>query len=176
MDDVFDLWIMRERHRELLREARQARLAHKLGRARMDRGVGTPTGDESAYDVRQRNVRQGVPADAPQIAGLLEVNDISCWVAFEERFLVVEEAGEIVAALRFRQDFERLYLGFLVTTPWTEERPLAVALYNRARDVARGLGLKEIRAQAPRNETYLREAGYRKRRGTWRLRIVNWPR
>ncbi len=174
MSDMFDLWVIRERHHELLREAGQARLARELSLVRRDRGDGTPAGNGSAYDVRQRKARQGVPEDAPRIAGLLEVNDISCWVAFEERFLVVEEAGEILAALRFRQDFERLYLGFLVTVPWIEERPLAIALYTGARDVARGLGLREIRAQAPRNKTYLKQAGYRRRRGGWRLKITDY--
>ena len=173
---MWELWVLRERHHELLREAGQARLARELSRVRRDRGDGTPAGNGSAYDVRQRKARQGVPEDAPRIAELLEVNDISCWVAFEERFLVVEEAGEIVAALRFRQDFERLYLGFLVTVPWVEERPLAITLYAGAPDAARGLGLKEIRAQAPRNKTYLQEAGYRRRRGGWRLKITDRSR
>ena len=168
-----NLWDIRERHRELLREARHARLARELSRARADRGDRLPAGEGSAHAPKHWKARQGAPEDAPRIAALLELNGTSCWVAFEERFLLVEEAGEIVAALCFRQDFERLYTGFLVTVPWLEERPLANALYNGARDAARRIGLKEVRVQAPRSATYLREAGYRRRTGGWRLKITD---
>ncbi len=96
------------------------------------------------------------------------------WVAYEERFIVAEEDGALVAALRFRDDFERLHLGLLVTDPWTEEHAAVAALYDGALAMARGLGLREIQAVTRRHQTFLRRAGYRRWWGAWRLQ-TNGP-
>lgn len=90
------------------------------------------------------------------------------WVAFEERFIVVEEGGALTAAIRFREGTEALYLGLLITDPWAEEHSVALALYSGARAIAEGFELREVRVQTRLHETYLREAGYRRWRGGWR--------
>lgn len=91
------------------------------------------------------------------------------WVAFEERFIIAEEDGELVAVLRFREDSRRLYLGLLVTDPWVDEHSLAIALYAGGRVMARELGLREIIARTRQHETHPRAVGYRRWRGRWRL-------
>ena len=91
------------------------------------------------------------------------------WVAFEEHFIVVDEGEALTAAMRVRRERGRLHLGLLVTDPWAEEHPLATALYVGARAVARRSGLHEVRARTRRHQRHLREAGYRKCGGTWRI-------
>ena len=95
------------------------------------------------------------------------------WVAFEERFIVVEEDGALTAAMRFREGTGWLYLGLLITDPWADEHSVAVALYSGARAIAEGLGLREVRAQPRGHETHLREAGYRRWGGGWRLDVCD---
>jgi hypothetical protein len=90
------------------------------------------------------------------------------WVAFEERFIVVEEDAALTAAVRFREEAGRLHLGLMVTDPWADEGSLATALYAGARELARRLGLRGVRARTRRHHRYLCEAGYRKRGGIWR--------
>ncbi|MDQ3636801.1 MAG: hypothetical protein M3426_02230 [Actinomycetota bacterium] len=170
MINLADFWYT-GRHQELLREADQERLARESRRAREARKVATgrPTlfgADRTASS--RAVVRRGVPEDAPRIAGLLELNGMPRWVAFEERFIVVEERGKLVAALRFREGPGQLHLGLLVTDPWAEEGSLAVALYAGARATARGLGLREVRARTRRHESHLCEAGYSRFVGGWR--------
>jgi N-acetylglutamate synthase-like GNAT family acetyltransferase len=121
-------------------------------------------------------VRPGLAKDTPRIAELLELNGIPRWVAFEERFIIAEDDGKLLAVLRFHEDSVRLYLGLLVTDPWAEEHSVAVALYAGARAMARGLGLQEIRAQTRQNETHPRDAGYRRWGGVWRLDVVSATR
>jgi hypothetical protein len=91
------------------------------------------------------------------------------WVAFEEQFIIVDEGEALTAAIRFRQECGRLHLGLLVTDPRAEEQPLAVALYVGARSMARRFGLHEVRAQTRRHQRHLREAGYRRCGGAWRI-------
>ena len=91
------------------------------------------------------------------------------WVAFEEHFIVVEEGEALTAAIRFRQERGWLHLGLLVADPRTEEHPLAIALYVGARAIARRSGLHEVRAQTRRHQIHLREAGYGRRGGAWRI-------
>jgi hypothetical protein len=55
----------------------------------------------------------GLAEDAPRIAELLELNGIPRWVAFEERFILAEDEGKLVAVLRFRENSEFLFLGLL---------------------------------------------------------------
>jgi hypothetical protein len=169
-------WWFTGRHQELLREASQERLARELRRARKSSAEESPTSDATEPAQKRPEVRPGLVEDAPRIAELLELNEIPRWVAFEERFIVAEDDGKLVAVLRFREDSERLYLGLLVTDPWAEEYSLAVALYTGARVIAHELGLREIQARTRQNETHPREAGYRRWRGGWRLHITGAAR
>ena len=171
MGGLADFWsgLFEGRHRELLREAGQERLARDSRRARRDGRVGRPATPEVGGAAGGRVVvRIGTGLDAPRIADLLELNGMPRWVAFEERFILAEEGATLTAAMRFRPGTERLHLGLLVTDPWAEEHPLAVTLYSRARAMARALGLREVSAQTYRHEGRLYEAGYRRRGGTWR--------
>jgi hypothetical protein len=171
MIDLADFWY-EGRHRELLREASQERLARGLRRARRiarKERAGRPATFEANAPASDRTVvRQGLPEDAPRISGLLELNGMPRWVAFEERFIVAEEGGKLVAAMRFREEAERLQLGLLVTDPWAEEHSLAVALYAWARTMARELGLREVRARTRRHEKHPCGAGYSRFAGGWR--------
>jgi hypothetical protein len=173
MRGLADSWFA-GRHRELLREASLARLAKELRRARKARAVELRVSDAAART--RAHVRPGLVEDAPRIAELLELNGVPRWVAFEERFIVAEEAGKVLAVLRFRAYPERLDLGLLVTDPWAEERSLAVALYAGALVMARRLGAQEVRARTRRHETYPRDAGYRRCSGGWRLGITDAAR
>ncbi len=164
-----DFWLAWNRHEDLLREAGRERLARELRRAREARGEETPTDDARAGAVGRADVRRGLAEDASRIAALLELHGIPRWVAFEERFIVAERGGRVVAILRFREDLRCLYLGLLVTDPRAEEDPLAVGLYAGARTVARELGVSEIRAGTRRHGAHLARAGYRKGREGWRL-------
>ena len=65
-------------------------------------------------------VRWGM--EAAGISALLDLNGVPRWIAFEERFVVAEEDGEVVAALRCRTGSGRLALGLLVADPWRGER------------------------------------------------------
>jgi hypothetical protein len=62
-------------------------------------------------------------------------------------------------------------LGLLVSDPWAEERPLAVALYAGAIELAREMGVREVRARSVRHaDGYPHVAGYRWRfPGGWYL-------
>jgi hypothetical protein len=170
-----DFWFT-GRHQELLREANQRRLANELRRTRKARKEKPPTSGAHAPAIKRTKVRPGLAEDAPRIAELLELNGMPRWVAFEERFVVAEEAEELVAVLRFRDDSQRLYLGLLVTDPWADERSLAVALYAGARLMAHGLGLREVRARTREHEKHLREAGYRRCSGGWRSEVTDSAR
>ncbi len=163
-------------HHELLREASQERLAQELRRARKTSAEESQTSDATAPSEKCPEVYPGLAEDAPRIAELLELNGIPRWVAFEERFIVAENDGKLVAVLRFRDDSERLYLGLLVTDPWAEEHSLAVTLYAGARVMAHEFGLREIQARTRQNETHPREAGYRRWRGGWRLELAGAAR
>jgi hypothetical protein len=165
-------WFM-GRHEELIREADQQRLARGARRARKLRASAEESEARRASARQHPAVRLGLASDAGRIAALLELNGMPRWVAFEERFFVVEEGGALTAAMRFRERTERLYLGLLITDPWADEHSVAVALYSGARAIAEGLGLPEVLAQTRGHETYLREAGYRGWRGGWRLDVCD---
>jgi hypothetical protein len=165
-------WFM-GRHEELIREADQQRLAREARRTRKPQARADESEARRASARQHPAVRLGLASDAPRIAVLLELNGMPRWVAFEERFVVVEEGGALTAAMRFRAGTERLYLGLLITDPWAEEHSVAVALYSGARAIAEGLGLREVRAQTRGHETYLREAGYRGWGGGWRLDVCD---
>ena len=128
----------------------------------------------SAHDREERiQVRWGLPEDEAQIAELLELNGMSRTLASEERFMVAaaKPGGKVLAALRYRTEPKRLLLGLLVSDPWAAERPLAVALYAGAGELAREMGAREVLARSVLHaEDYPHEAGYRRRHpGGWRL-------
>lgn len=125
--------------------------------------------EELSWEVERIPVRWGLSEDEAKVAELLELNGIPRWVAFEERFIVAEKRGEILAALRYRMASKRLLLGLLVADPWTEERPLAGALYAGAVTLAQEAGIGEVRARPNPYGNYPSEAGYRWRRGDWRV-------
>jgi hypothetical protein len=162
-----DFGVWEERRKELMREAEGRRLARELREARVERrsgeaSVGLPEGIE---------VRWGLLEDEPTIADILELNGMPRWIAFEERYIVVEKDGKILAAMRYRTEKKRLLLGLMVSDPWVEERPLAVALYAGAGELAREMGVREVVARPfPYAGNYPSEAGYRRRsRREWRL-------
>jgi hypothetical protein len=161
----YGLW--QERHRELLREAEHRRLVRRLREAREKNN----SGDNPVEQLEGIEVRWGLLEDEPAIAKILELNGMPRWIAFEERYIVAEKGGEILAALRYRTEPKRLLLGLLVSDPWAEERPLAVALYAGAGELVREMGVGEIIARPlPHAGDYPREAGYRRRgRREWRL-------
>lgn len=147
-----------ERRRELLREAGERRLA-RLARE----------GSGSSGDDRGIGVRWGREADDDEVADLLQLNGMPRWIAFEERFVVAEKDGKIVAALRYRMEPKKLVLGLLVADPWAGERDLATALYAGAGELAREIGARDVLAQAGAAPDYLAEAGYRWQGRGWRL-------
>ena len=163
MHDWAGFGVWEERHKELIREAERGRLARDLREARKAR----ERGDEGSKVIE---VRWGLLEDEGSIADLLELNGMPRWIAFEERYIVAEKDGEILAALRYRTGPKRLLLGLLVGDPWAEERPLTVALYAGAGVLAREMGVREVIARSSPHRNYPREAGYRRRgRHEWRL-------
>lgn len=165
----------RERRKELLREAQERQLAREARKAR-------EIFAHSKARAPKVQVRWGLPEDEAKIAELLELNGVPRWVAFEERFIVGEHEDRLLAAVRYRTETKRLILGLLVTDPWSGrgsfgERRLAVALYAGARGLALELGAREILAKTDRaGAGYLREAGYRRWGGGWRLDTTWQPR
>ncbi len=167
MNGWVEFEVVEERRRELLREAERWRLAKAVREARRRR-EGSLSGGPGTEGIE---VRWGMAEDESRIANLLELNGMPRWVAFEERFIVAEKDGEVLAALRYRTEAKRLVLGLPVADPWAEERSPAVALYAGVREMALEMGVKEIRARADRYSDYPREAGYRRRRGEWHLEV-----
>ena len=136
----FEVW--EQRQKELVREAERSRLARALREGRKARSEGRP-GDDRGEAVDGTVVRWGRLEDERGIADLLELNGMPRWIAFEERYIVAERDGEILAALRYRTESKRLLLGLLVSDPWAEERSLAVALYCGAGELAREMGVED---------------------------------
>ena len=157
----------------MLREAERGRLARGLREARKAQTAGR-RGEDRVGMTGGIEVRWGLLEDEAKVADLLELNGMPCWLAFEERYVVAERSGEVLAALRYRTESKRLLLGLLVSDPWAEERPLAVALYAGAGRLAREMGIGEVLARPlPPATDYPREAGYRRRgRREWRLDVA----
>jgi hypothetical protein len=120
---------------------------------------------EIVVSTQNIEVRWGLREDEPRIAELMDLNGIRRALAFEERFIVAEKNGEVLAALRYRTESKRLLLGLLISDPWTEVRPLALALYTGAGELARRIGVGEVRARSVPHTDYrrLHEARYRRR-------------
>jgi hypothetical protein len=80
------------RHEELLREAERERLARAVRAAgRREEPVEVEEGIE---------VRWGLLEDEAKVADLLQLNGMPRWLAFEERYVVAERDGEVLAAVR----------------------------------------------------------------------------
>ena len=142
------------RHEELLREAERERLARAVrAGGRREEPVEVDEGIE---------VRWGLLEDEAKVADLLQLNGRPRWLAFEERYVVAERDGEILAAVRYRTEKGRLSLGLLVVDPWAEERALAVALYRGAGRLARELDAREVIARPSPRADHTGEAGYRR--------------
>ena len=169
MNGWADFEVAEQRREELLREAERWRLVKVLREARGARAEVRRGEDSGGPEMSGIEVRWGMPEDEARVAELLEMNGMPRWLAFEERYIVAEKEGEILAALRYRTESKRLVLGLLVVDPWAEERSLAVALYAGAVGLAAEMGAKEIRARVDRYSDYPREAGYRRWIGDWHL-------
>ncbi len=171
MHDWASVWAWEERRAELARHVERRRLVRALREARRSRAeerYGDGYGELSDGGIE---VRWCLLEDEPKVANLLELNGMPRWIAYEDRYVVAEKDGEILAAVRYRAEKERLLLGLLISDPWVEERPLAVALYAGAGELAREMGVTEVIARPfPYLGDYPREAGYRRRgRSEWRL-------
>jgi predicted GNAT family acetyltransferase len=157
-----DLGGFEQRRKELYEEAERGRLARRLREERRAREV-------AARGARAPEilVRWGLPGDEAGVAKVLELNGLPRWVAFEERFIVAERGGEVLAALRYATESKRLVLGLLVVDPWAGELRVAKALYAGARELAREMGVAEIYAACTRGRDYPAAAGYRRSGGGW---------
>ncbi|CAN5557964.1 hypothetical protein BH24ACT18_BH24ACT18_09790 [soil metagenome] len=85
MGGLADFWsgLLEGRHRELLREAGQERLAKESRRTRKDDRACRPAAPEVGGAADERTVvRPGTALDAPRIADLLELNGMPRCVAF----------------------------------------------------------------------------------------------
>jgi hypothetical protein len=171
VSDLFAIEMAKARQEELLGEAEERRMARAL--RRFARGVekggkGEPAEFEGVV------VRWGLAVDEPAVAGLLELNGMPRWISFEDRFVVAEEDGRVLGAVRYRTESKRLILGLLVVDPWAGEERLARALYRGAGGLARELGVHEVVATAPR-AGYSATVGYRHRGRGWRLDVRRLP-
>ena len=166
MGDPFGLEMAKVRQEELLREAKERRIARALRRLR--RG-GSKGDDAGAVEFRGVEVRWGLAVDEPAVAELLELNGMPRWISFEDRFVVAQRDGKVLGAVRYRTESKRLILGLLVVDPWAGEEQLALALYRGAGELAREIGAHEVIASQAR---YPGRVGYRRRRGRgWRLDV-----
>lgn len=146
MGDWVDLGGCEERCGGLSREAYR-RPAWGSREARVERTEEPPSEDLGKSEERSIEVRWGLQEDDALVAKLLELNGIPRWVAFEERFILAEEEGEVLAALSHRMASKRLLLELLVADPWAQERFLAAVLYEGAVALAGEAGIGEVRAR-----------------------------
>jgi hypothetical protein len=164
MHDWAGFGVWEEHHEELLREADERRLARALREARKARAEERSGDGYAALRDSGIEVRWGLLEDEPRIADLLELNGMPRWIAFEERYIVAERDGEILAVMRYQTGPKRLLLGILVTDPRAEERLLAGALYAGAGELVREMGVVEVVGRPfPYVGDYPRDAGYRRR-------------
>lgn len=166
-----ELEVWKRRHEELFREAERERLARAARAARAGR-VGGGRGEEPIEVNGRIEVRWGLLEDEEKVADLLQLNGMPRWAAFEERYVVAERDGKLLAAMNYRTEKGRLLLGLPVVDPWAGERTLAVALYGGAARLARELGADEVIARPSPRGGYPGEAGYRRQgRREWRLDV-----
>lgn len=126
-------------------------------------------------DARGIEVRWGREGDEAAVGDLLELNGMSRRGAFEERFIVAERGGKVLAAIRAEAVPGKMSLGAFAADLRVGEREFAVAVYCGARKLAKELGIGEVRADALRYGSYPREAGYRRWIGGWRLDVARAP-
>jgi hypothetical protein len=127
---------------------------------------------EGRSELSEIEVRWGGSTDRNGVARILELNSIPGWIAFEERFIVAEERGEILAVVRYRTGCECLLLGPLAVDPWPDEHRFAVALYSGAGKLALEIGLREVWAESNDRREYLLDAGYRRHVSGWHLNEI----
>ena len=175
MNDSLIGKVAKERHSDLVREADRRRLARRLGRARRSSTATSPGARTDGQVSRDIEIRWGLEEDETRIGEILDLNGMPRRVALEEQFIVAEEHGEVLAAVSFMTTPKRLLLGIVVADPWAGERNLAVALYTGVRGLADEMGVRDILARPDTRTNYLREAGYRRRIGRWKLRVVPRP-
>jgi hypothetical protein len=140
------------------------------------RQVHYPLEDLLALEILLRHYRRWLghvnpaPPTALHVALTLEVRDHTRHrqKAFEERFILAEEKGEVLTVLSYQMASKRLLLELLVADPWAEERTLATALYAGAAALAWEAGIGEVRARPNPYGDYPGEVGYRWWRGGWR--------
>ena len=101
MNRLADRWFFVRRHQELLEEAGWVRLVRRLRRAPKGRPGGVSNGRLAKYQWQTYASTRGSSEDAPRIAGLMELNGMPRWVAFEERFILAEDKGKLMAVVRF---------------------------------------------------------------------------
>jgi predicted GNAT family acetyltransferase len=169
MGDPFGLEMAKIRQAELLREAERRRIARALTRFR-----GGDVARLGSVGTEGIGVRWGLAGDEPAVAELLELNGMPRWISFEERFVVAEEGGRVLGALRYRTESKRLILGLLVVDPWAGEERLARALYRGAGELAREMGVSEVLASAS-PARYPGMVGYHRRGRSWRLDVTRLP-
>lgn len=116
----------------------------------------------------------GIEEDGEAIADLLEFDGASRWEAFAERFIVAKEGGRVRAAVRVVAVPGRMSLWGFVADPRVREREFTVAVYRGAWELAREIGIKEVRTGAGGHRDSLMEAGYRRTIGGWLLDEM-WP-
>ena len=125
--------------------------------------------DEMEVRADGAGVRRASSGDEAAIKDLLDLNGMPRWTAAEERFLVAERGGEILAALEYRVTGGRLVLGLLVADPWVGERWVARALYAEAHASAREMGLCGVEAPSAASRDHPYDVGYLKGGSGWRL-------
>lgn len=119
--------------------------------------------------MKELTVRWGKREDGEEIARILELDSLPGFPAFEERFVVMEGRGEILAVARCRTTRKRLLLDRLVADPRVGDSKSAVALYSGAGDLALAAGLREVWADSDEHRKYLLDTGYIRLVGGWRL-------
>jgi hypothetical protein len=169
MGTLFDLELARQRRDELLHEAEERRLARALRKARRSVREGRRAVPRELEGVE---VGWGLAEEESGVADLLELNGISRWVAFEERFIVAQKNGKLLGAVRYRTESKRLLLGLLVVDPWAGEERIALALYRGAGDLAREVGAREVIASVSQ-AGYPGSAGYQRWGRGWRLEATS---
>ena len=125
--------------------------------------------DDVEVRAGETGVRRACSEDEAAMRGLLDMNGLPRWTAAEERFLVVERGGEILAALEYRVLGGYLVLGLLVADPWVGERWVARALYAEAHALAKQMGLRGVEASDAIGRNYPHDVGYFMGGSGWRL-------
>ncbi|MBA2694220.1 MAG: GNAT family N-acetyltransferase [Rubrobacter sp.] len=118
---------------------------------------------------RRIEVRWGRGDDVEAIGNLLEFDGSPRRDADEERFIVAEEGGRLLATIRVRATPGRMDLWGFVADPRVREGEAASELYRGAWTLAKELGIPEVWADDDRRRDALLGAGYRRRIGGWKL-------